>query len=153
MRKTLLASVLAAAFGFAVNGAIAQNADLQDTEDAMQKPTEQASPSQAPGAAASESMPQATRPDDAVAGREAGKDDAADSAEQQSDIPGQSQGAVGRPQDEQTTGQGQGVKESGGTAEAKQPGSTMPEQSTGTAGQPEEEDTTGQAKGATEQQK
>jgi hypothetical protein len=147
MKTTLLASLLAAAFGLTVNGAIAQNADLQDSEDAMEKPTEQASPSQAPDAAASQSTPEATQPDDAVAGAEAGTDQAPDSAQQQSDIPGQSQGAVGRPEQEQTTGQGQGVKKSGGTAEAK-PDTKVPEQS-----RPEEGDAAGQGEGVAEQPK
>jgi hypothetical protein len=152
MKTTLLASLLAAAFGLTVNGAIAQNADLQDSEDAMEKPTEQASPSQAPDAAASQSTPEATQPDDAVTGAEAGTDQAPDSAQQQSDIPGQSQGAVGRPEQEQTTGQGQGVKKSGGTAEAKQPDTAAPEQSQGTVGRPEEGDA-GQGEGVAEQPK
>jgi hypothetical protein len=145
MKTTLLASLLAVAFGLTVNGAIAQNADLQDSEDAMEKPTEQASPSRAPNAGASQSQPEATQPDDAVGGAEAGTEQAPDSAQQQSDIPGQSQGAVGRPEQEQTTGQGQGVKESGGTAEAKQPDATV--------GQPEEDDTMGKGEGAAEQPK
>ena len=145
MKTTLLASLLAAAFGLTVNGAIAQNADLQDSEDAMKKPTEQPSPAQAQDPAAPQPAPAATQPGDAVGGAEAGTDQALDSAQQQSDIPGQSQGAVGRPEQEQTTGQGQGVKESGGTAEAKQPDAAV--------GQPEEDDTLGKGEGAAEQPK
>ncbi|HXV07627.1 MAG TPA: hypothetical protein VD791_06330 [Burkholderiales bacterium] len=147
MRKTLIASALAAAFGFGVSCAMAQNADLQDTEDAKQKPTEQeGAATHTPDTKGSETTPRANQPGDAAGGAQTGNEEAADPAKQQSDIPDQSQGGVGHPEQEQTTGQGQGVKESGG---AKQPDTGMPEQSKDTT--PERDDATGQGDGVGEQ--
>jgi hypothetical protein len=143
MKTTLLTSLLAAAFGLAVNGAIAQQADMPDPQSqAGKEKYKEGAETQAPAAAGSESTPGATQSEDAVGGGQAGTDPSADSKEQ-SNIPDQSQGTVGHPEQRETTGQGQGVKESGGTAEAKPPtDSAMPDQGTGAAGQDE---STGQA--------
>jgi hypothetical protein len=92
MNPKLLSSLVAVAFGFALNAAVAQNADLQEPPtDGQQTKT----------------LPEATESQDDVA--QASSTD--DAAKNQSDIPDQSQGAVGHPEQEQATGQGQGVKE------------------------------------------
>ncbi|HZP86273.1 MAG TPA: hypothetical protein VFB54_05595 [Burkholderiales bacterium] len=87
---------------------------------------------------------------DEILGRaRAGTDQPPTSAQQQPNIPGQSQTTVGHPREAQTTGEGQGVIESN-TSEVKQPDTQVPEQSMRSLGHPREADTTGQGEGVAE---
>lgn len=85
-----------------------------------------------------------------IARARAGTDTTPESAQAQSNIPGQSQTAVGHPDKAQTTGQGQGVIESGANA-VKQPDTQIPEQSMTAVGHPDESEPTGQGGGVAEQ--